>query len=81
MKNLLFKLSKNNLSFILLGSYKVNTTTEMETSSKCKTSSEKLDRKTQEKNRRTQMKYLSSKLFSLIPPHHHQSTKVFFVVT
>ncbi|KAM3318942.1 transcription factor like [Capsicum chacoense] len=75
MKNLLFKLSKNNLSFILLRSYKVNTTTEMETSSKCKTSSEKLDRKTQEKNRRTHMKYLSSKLFSLIPPHHHQSTK------
>ncbi|KAK6795295.1 hypothetical protein RDI58_008748 [Solanum bulbocastanum] len=40
------------------------------------TSSEKLDRKTQEKNRRIQMKYLSSKLFSLIPPHHHHySTK------
>ncbi|XP_010318915.1 transcription factor bHLH162-like [Solanum lycopersicum] len=36
------------------------------------TSPEKLDRKTQEKNRRIQMKYLSSKLFSLIPPHHHQ---------
>ncbi|XP_015163140.1 uncharacterized protein [Solanum tuberosum] len=40
------------------------------------TSLEKLDRKTQEKNRRIQMKYLSSKLFSLIPPHHHHySTK------
>ncbi|KAM3380933.1 transcription factor bHLH162-like [Capsicum annuum] len=34
------------------------------------TTSERLDRKTQEKNRRIQMKYLSSKLFSLIPPHH-----------
>ncbi|XP_055827886.1 transcription factor bHLH168-like [Solanum dulcamara] len=39
------------------------------------TSSEKLDRKTQEKNRRIQMKYLSSKLSSLIPPHHHNLTK------
>ncbi|KAH0687123.1 hypothetical protein KY284_017676 [Solanum tuberosum] len=40
------------------------------------TSLEKPDRKTQEKNRRIQMKYLSSKLFSLIPPHHHHySTK------
>ncbi|XP_055825441.1 transcription factor bHLH168-like [Solanum dulcamara] len=33
--------------------------------------SEKLDRKTQEKNRRIKMKYLCSKLFSLIPLHHY----------
>ncbi|KAG5618341.1 hypothetical protein H5410_018165 [Solanum commersonii] len=33
------------------------------------TSSLKLDRKTREKNRRIHMKYLYSKLFSLIPPH------------
>nr|XP_004236112.1 transcription factor bHLH162-like [Solanum lycopersicum] len=39
------------------------------------TASEKIERKTQEKIRRIQMKYLTSKLFSLIPPHHHQSTK------
>ncbi|XP_049396921.1 transcription factor bHLH162-like [Solanum stenotomum] len=38
------------------------------------TSSQKLDRKTQEKNRRIQMKYLYSKLFSLIP--HHLSKEV-----
>ncbi|WMV21602.1 hypothetical protein MTR67_014987 [Solanum verrucosum] len=40
------------------------------------TASEKVERKTQEKIRRIQMKYLTSKLFSLIPPHPHQSTKV-----
>ncbi|KAK6795296.1 hypothetical protein RDI58_008749 [Solanum bulbocastanum] len=39
------------------------------------TASEKVERKTQEKIRRIQMKYLTSKLFSLIPPHHQQSTK------
>ncbi|XP_049367204.1 transcription factor bHLH162-like [Solanum verrucosum] len=55
----------------------VNTTNQMENNNNVVTTSlEKLDRKTQEKNRRIQMKYLSSKLFSLIPPHHHHySTK------
>ncbi|MCD7451229.1 hypothetical protein HAX54_010245 [Datura stramonium] len=53
----------------------------MESSSndKCNTTitaSEKPDRKIQEKNRRIQMKLLSSKLFSLVPPHHQShSTK------
>ncbi|MCD7451230.1 hypothetical protein HAX54_010246 [Datura stramonium] len=37
------------------------------------TAAEKPDRKTQEKNRRIEMKHLSSELLSLIPPHH--STK------
>ncbi|XP_060206514.1 transcription factor bHLH162-like [Lycium barbarum] len=43
----------------------------MESSIKCNivSASEKPDRKTQEKNRRIQMKYLCSKLFSLIPPN------------
>ncbi|XP_009618665.1 transcription factor bHLH162-like [Nicotiana tabacum] len=42
----------------------------MKSSSKYNISSEKPDRKTVERNRRIYMKYLCSKLISLIPPHH-----------
>ncbi|XP_057460144.1 transcription factor bHLH162-like [Actinidia eriantha] len=40
---------------------------------RCESSNEKLDRKTVERNRRIQMKELSFKLTSLIPPHFKSS--------